>query len=276
MAPLGPQPALWNPLVRAHQEDPAIGRGSHFAGPPQGCGGRAVRADHNDWLRCSLSSLLPYILYLIYYMNLETKQPEAKSRRTEQIEATRRALLDSARELFAERGYVDVGTEEIVRRARVTRGALYHHFRCKEDLFRAVYEEVSGELGRRAAQGAMGETNPWERLQTGARAFLDACLDPAMQRITVLDGPAVLGWETTRELDKQAGLGIAEAVIDEAMEAGAIEPGPVRPLAHLLLAVLYEGAMMIGWAEDRSAAREEVGATIDRLFAGLRTSAEES
>jgi len=193
-----------------------------------------------------------------------------KSRRAEQTEATRRALVDSARELFAQRGYADVGTEEIVRRARVTRGALYHHFRGKDDLFRAVFEEIVSELGQRAARGAMAEEDPWEQMRTGAHAFLDACLDPAVQRIALLDGPSVLGWETSRELDKQAGLGIAEAVIGAAMEAGAIERGPLQPLAHLLLAALHEGAMLIAGAEDVGAAREEVGASIDLLLAGLR------
>ncbi|MDQ3768351.1 MAG: TetR/AcrR family transcriptional regulator [Actinomycetota bacterium] len=199
-----------------------------------------------------------------------------KSRRTEQTEATRRALLDSARALFAQRGYADIGTEEIVRQARVTRGALYHHFRGKEDLFRAVFEEINAELGERAARGAMAEQDPWEQMRTGAHAFLDACLDPAVQRIALLDAPAVLGWETSRELDKQAGLGIAEAVIGAAMEAGAIERGPVQPLAHLLLAALHEGAMLIAGADDVGAAREEVGVSIDLLLAGLRRRGEEA
>ncbi len=198
-----------------------------------------------------------------------------KSRRTEQTEATRRALLDSARALFAQRGYADIATEEIVRQARVTRGALYHHFRGKEDLFRAVFEEIISELGERAAQGAMTAQDPWEQMRMGAHTFLDACLDPAVQRIALLDGPAVLGWETSRELDKQAGLGIAEAVIGAAMEAGAIERGPVQPLAHLLLAALHEGAMLIAGAQDVGAARAEVGASIDLLLTGLRRRGEE-
>jgi len=199
----------------------------------------------------------------------------SKSRRAEQTEATRRALLDSARELFAQRGYADVGTEEIVRRARVTRGALYHHFRGKADLFRAVFEKLNCDLAERVAQGALAEQDPWEQMRTGARAFLDACLDPAVQRIALLDAPAVLGWETSRQLDKQAGLGIAEQVIGAAMEAGAIERGPLQPLAHLLLAALHEGAMLIAGAQDVGAAREEVGASIDLLLAGLRTRREE-
>ncbi|HEV2769989.1 MAG TPA: helix-turn-helix domain-containing protein [Solirubrobacteraceae bacterium] len=194
-----------------------------------------------------------------------------KSRRAEQTEATRRALVDAARALFAERGYADVATEEIVRQARVTRGALYHHFRGKEDLFRAVFEEINGELAERAAQGAMAAQDPWEQMRTGAHAFLDACLDPAVQQIALLDAPAVLGWETSRELDQQAGLGIAEAVIGAAMAAGAIQRGPLQPLAHLLLAALHEGAMLIARAQDVDAARDEVGRSVDLLLTGLRT-----
>jgi AcrR family transcriptional regulator len=193
-----------------------------------------------------------------------------RSRRTEQTEGTRRALLDSARALFTERGYADVSTEEIVRRARVTRGALYHHFRGKEDLFRAVLEELNAELGERAAHRVVGETDPWNQLRAAAQGFLDAAMDPAVQRIALVDAPSVLGWETWRELDEQAALGMTELMVGTAMQAGAIVDAPLRPLAQLLLAALNEGAIMIARASDGARAREEVGTTVDLLLAGLR------
>ena len=113
--------------------------------------------------------------------------------REQQAGATRAQLLGTARELFAERGYAAVGTEEIVARAGLTRGALYHHFADKKDLFRAVHEEIEEALVASIA-AEMGEVeDPWELLVTGVRAFLDACLDPAIIRISLLDAPVGAG-----------------------------------------------------------------------------------
>jgi AcrR family transcriptional regulator len=190
--------------------------------------------------------------------------------RSEQTEATRRALLRSARWLFARRGYTAVSTEEIVRRARVTRGALYHHFAGKQDLFRTVVKELNAELVERIAGLALAEPDPWSQMHRGAEAFLDACLEPEVQRIVLIDAPAVLGWEAWRELDAEAGLGLVQAVLDMAMESGAIERQPVKPLAHLLLGALDEAALLVARAADVQAARAEMGQTIAFLLAGLR------
>src|SRR5688572_15051877 len=116
-------------------------------------------------------------------------------------EATRAELIRAARALFAERGYAGVGTEEIVAGAAVTRGALYHHFSDKRDLFRAVHEELEQELVASIGDRIAGIEDPWELIVTGVRAFLDACTDPALRRIALLDAPAVLGWEEWREID---------------------------------------------------------------------------
>src|SRR5665648_460638 len=155
------------------------------------------------------------------------------SLRLEQAEATRAALLEAARALFAQRGYAAVGTEEIVRRARVTRGALYHHFRGKEDLFRAVVEDVERELTERIAAEALAieAVDPWAALRGGARAFLAASAEPEVQRIIMLDAPAVLGWVQWREIGQRYGLGLVEGVLEAAMEAGALARQPARPLA---------------------------------------------
>ena len=131
--------------------------------------------------------------------------------RKERSEATRTALVAAGRELFAHRGYGAVGTEEIVRLARVTRGALYHHFNGKDDLFEAVVEEVERELTERiAAEAAARAADPWGAMVAGAGAFLDASLEPAVQRIILLDAPAVLGWETWREIGERYGLGLVQ------------------------------------------------------------------
>src|SRR2546421_10255411 len=114
---------------------------------------------------------------------------------SERSAATREALIAAARELFAERGYAAVGTEEIVRAAGVTRGALYHHFAGKRELFEAVHEDDERQLVERIAASAISTSaDPLQALHAGAQAFLDACEDPAVQRIALVDAPSVLGW----------------------------------------------------------------------------------
>ena len=208
---------------------------------------------------------------------LLSKQMIVKPRRkAEQSEQTRRLLLDVARELFAERGYAGTATEEIVQRAGVTRGALYHQFRDKEDLFRAVYEEVEYELAQKIVDGLRARltsgADAWEQIRAGNEAFLDACLDPAVQRIALLDAPSVLDAASRREIN-QYGLGLIRRGLEMAIEQGLIDPQPIEPTAHLLRAVLNEAALLLARSPDSSAVRPEIGAAVDRLISGLRRSA---
>jgi AcrR family transcriptional regulator len=188
----------------------------------------------------------------------------------ERSEATRGKLIAAARRLFAERGYAAVGTEEIVQAAGVTRGALYHHFEDKAALLEAVYEQIEEELTREIAAGAMSHEDPIVALRSGAAAFLDHCLDPEVQRIVLLDAPAVLGWERWREIGAQHGLGLVEAGLAVAMEQGAIARQPVRPLAHILMGALDEAAMTVARADDPGAARREMEAILGAVLDGLR------
>jgi AcrR family transcriptional regulator len=193
-----------------------------------------------------------------------------RSKHAERSEATRAALVAAARPLFAERGFAGVGTEEIVRAAGVTRGALYHQFRDKEDLFAAVFELLESELAQRtAAAGASGTTDPLAELRVGAEAWLDACTEPEIQRIVLLDGPAVLGWERWREIGTRYGRGLVEAVLQAAVDAGRLAPQPIRPLAHVLMGAVDEAALYVATAEDPAAARVEVGAVLDGLITSL-------
>ena len=192
------------------------------------------------------------------------------STRPERGEATRDALLAAARALFAERGYAGVGTEEVVRRAGVTRGALYHHFRDKQDLFRAVFEQTEAELVESIGARVDGVVDPMELLHTGVRAFLDACGDPVMMRIGLRDAPGVLGWEEWREIGNRHGLGLVTGGLGAAIDAGQIVRAEVRTLAHLLLAALAEASLLIASADDPGAARVEVERTLMALLDGLR------
>ena len=190
-------------------------------------------------------------------------------------EVTRRRLMTAARALFGARGFADVGTEEIVRAAGVTRGALYHQFRNKADLFAAVAEEIEAEIAERiaGAAGAEAAADPVGALRSGARLFLDACAAPEVERIILLDAPAVLGWEAWRDLADRYGLGLVQLGLQSAIEAGAIVPQPVTPLAHVLIGALNESALYVARAEDPAATREQCVAIIDRILHGLMASA---
>lgn len=180
-------------------------------------------------------------------------------------------MVGAARRLFAERGYAAVGTEEIVRAAGVTRGALYHHFAGKRELFEAVYERIEAELAERIAAGALeaNASSPLEAMRAGAEMFLAASTEPETQRIVLLDGPSVLGWDRWREIAAEHGLGLIEATLQAAVDAGAIEPQPVHPLAHVLMGALDEAAMLVARAEDPEQMRAEVGQTLRALLDGL-------
>jgi AcrR family transcriptional regulator len=198
----------------------------------------------------------------------------AVTRRTqaERSESTRAALVAAARKLFAEHGYAAVGTEEIVRAAGVTRGALYHHFDGKERLLEAVYEQIeAGLLERIAAQvGVAASGDPLGELTLGAVALIDASRDPEVHRIVLLDAPSVLGWERWREIGWRYGMGLTEAVLGAAIEAGQLPPQPLRPLAHVLLGALDEAALYVARAADPESARRDVALVLQALIDGLR------
>src|SRR5436305_2651380 len=174
----------------------------------------------------------------------------ARPSQAERSEATRAAMTAAGRRLFAQRGYAAVATEEIVREAGVTRGALYHHFAGKEELFAAVYEEVEADLVAEIGQVAAVAADPLDALHKGAAMFLEACRRPEVQRITLIDAPSVLGWERWREIGVRYGFGLIEEVLKEGMTQGVIERQPVRPLTHLLLGAMDEAAMLVARSAD--------------------------
>jgi AcrR family transcriptional regulator len=184
--------------------------------------------------------------------------------------ATRRLLVTAARGLFGARGYAHVSTEEIVRAAGVTRGALYHQFRDKAGLFAAVAEEVEAEIAERiSAAAAAAAADPLEALRAGARLFLAACTEPEAAQIILIDAPAVLGWEAWRDLAGRYGLGLVQFGLQSAMDAGAIVPQPVVPLAHVIVGALDECALYVARAEDPAKAQEECAAIFDRILRSI-------
>jgi len=194
-----------------------------------------------------------------------------KSRQAQNAAATRAALLRVARKLFTERGYGETATEEVVRRARVTRGALYHHFRDKRDLFKAVLDEEQMKMAAAIKAVAARESDPWRSLMAGCRAFLDACLDPAVQQILLIDAPAVLGWEGCHEADAMYYLDGVKMLIQAAIDQRIIPPQPVDALARVILGALNEAAMLIAHADDEKSARRDVSDVVDKLLGGIRS-----
>lgn len=194
-----------------------------------------------------------------------------RRRQVDRTTATRAALVAAARQLWAERGYADVGTEEIVHAAGVTRGALYHQFADKADLFAAVFEAVEVDLTARLvdAVGNAPADDPLTLLRTGAEAWLAASVEPEVRRIALLDGPAVLGYERWREIGMRYGLGLVTSLLTELMDAGVIPRQPVEPLARILIGALDEGALYVALATDAEAARAEVGTALQLVLAAI-------
>lgn len=198
-------------------------------------------------------------------MNVERRTQASRSA------ATRDALIAAARRLFAERGYGEVGTEEIVRTAGVTRGALYHHFADKVALFAAVFETLETEVAGRiaAAAGAQTDPDPIALMRAGVAAWLDACAEPEVHRIMLIDAPSVLGWERWTEISNHHNMGLAQALLTHAIEVGRIPAQPVVPLAHTLIGAVREAAMYLARSADQVQARAEVGRVMDQLLRGL-------
>jgi AcrR family transcriptional regulator len=192
-----------------------------------------------------------------------------KSRRSQHTADTRTALIKAARRLFGERGYATVSLDEVCRRARLTKGALYHHFENKEDLFLAVYEAVEEDLLQAGTDATAGAADLWEQLSSAGRGFLDVCVRPDARQI-ILEAPAVLGWAKTRAAEEKYALGQLQAGLEAAVEAKVLETDSPRLLAHLLFAVFHEAGMAVAAASDPASTKAEVSAELERVLFGLR------
>jgi AcrR family transcriptional regulator len=183
-------------------------------------------------------------------------------------EATTAALVGAARELFAQDGYAATSLDAVVASAGVTKGALYHHFASKRELFAAVFAAEQERLSTPIIQASAEANDPWVAFEAGCRAFIEASQEPGTQRIVLLDAPAALGWETIRELESGS-LALMEHGIERSIEAGRIEPRPARPLAHLLFGAVCESAMLVARASDQPAALRDAAAELGRLLGAL-------
>ncbi|WP_068277822.1 TetR/AcrR family transcriptional regulator [Aldersonia kunmingensis] len=198
-----------------------------------------------------------------------------RARRAAQAEATKEALVAAARKLFVTKGFDDTSTDEIVAAAGVgTRGALYHHFADKKALFEAVVLDIEQELLRNVAAEFTVTDNAgaFDLLQQEAHAFLRACLSPDVQRILLIDGRAVLGWQRWREIESRHGVTVMRALLEQASKDGDLAAGvPIDVLANILLAALDEAALFIATSGGSTAAHDEAVAGMNVILDGLRT-----
>ncbi|WP_028662016.1 TetR/AcrR family transcriptional regulator [Saccharomonospora saliphila] len=190
---------------------------------------------------------------------------EARSRRDDHAESTRQALVDSAVALFAERGYAGTSLDEIAKRARVTKGALYHHFHGKQAVFEAAFDAVETRVKRRIEALLRRPEPPWDRALSSLRAFVASCLDPAYQRIALHEGPVVMGWKRWREAEDHYSLGLIRQCLRDLIDAGELAAVPVEISSRLLLGTLCSAATEIA----HSAEPERVAAEVEQAVLGL-------
>jgi AcrR family transcriptional regulator len=197
---------------------------------------------------------------------------DGRRTQAERAAETRDALIGAARPLFASVGFADASLETIVRNAGVTRGALYHHFADKAELFAAVFERVEGEMAVRMAEAvaAAGHSDPVEIMRLCSGLWLDACAQPEIQRIVLLEALAVLGWERWSDIGHRYNIGFVTGLLTDAIESGSIPRQPVEATALTIMGALREATLYIARAKDHRQARADAGAVMDRLIDALR------
>jgi AcrR family transcriptional regulator len=196
------------------------------------------------------------------------------SRRAEYSASTRRALVEVATELFTEQGYAHTSLDEIVAGARVTKGALYHHFSGKQALFESVFEKVEERAARDIHKAVRGTRDPWEKALGGLRAFLTVLQEPAYQRIVIADGPAVLGHERYREQEERTTFGIVQEIVSSVLSSYDLGPSMMETFSRVFFGAMSAAGAAVSSAEDTRTASAEVEAAIAYILAGLRQMAE--
>lgn len=197
-------------------------------------------------------------------------RPQPARTQRERTDATTAALVDAAHELFALDGYAATSLDAVVANAGMTKGALYHHFDSKRELFAAVFSrEVERLVEPVSAAYAEPGGDSWAAFERGCTAFLEACLEPKTQQIVLLDAQAALGWETIRALEGRM-LELMEAGIETSIADGLLAERPAKPLVSVLFGTICEGAMVVARAEDQDASQAEILDAVAALLEGLR------
>lgn len=182
---------------------------------------------------------------------------------------TRAKLLFVARKMFGSMGYSATTMDDVVESAGVAKGALYHHFKSKRDLFEAVVREASFEIATEVQRDLPASDDLIQAMRVGMQKFFELCADPEVLQLLLKDGPAVLGWEKWREIDAQNFGGVVRTILSRCVEAGIIERQPVEPLTHLLIGAISEAAMSCASQESFEDATTDYLAGLDRIIIGL-------
>jgi AcrR family transcriptional regulator len=199
------------------------------------------------------------------------------SRRQQYSASTKRALIDVATTLFTEYGYANTSLDEIVAGARVTKGALYHHFSGKQAVFEAVFEKVETDASARIRKALKGSKDPWEKALIGLRAFLEIVQDPSYQRIVIQEGPAILGYERFREQEERSTFGIVRDIVRSVLESSTyqLDDAMVETFSRIFFGAMSAAGESVSTAEDPRLASARVEAAIGFLLTGIRTLAEQ-
>ena len=211
----------------------------------------------------------------------EKMQRERLGLRAHQAHETRELIIRVARSLFARRGFAETAIDDVLRGAGIARGALYHHFRDKEDLFRAVYRRALEEVHAKVVAAASEATEIWEKLRLGREAYLDSCTDPMIYRILLIDGPGLLSQEARREIQNSMGPafasgGLLRSSLDALVLSGEARLESFEPLVTILGGAFDAAALAIATAEDKRKTRQEAGAALNLLVDGLQALAKQS
>ena len=196
------------------------------------------------------------------------------TRRQDYSASTKRALVEVATELFTEQGYAGTSLDEIVAGARVTKGALYHHFSGKQALFESVFENVEDDAAKAIRRAVKGHRDPWEKALAGLRAFLAVCQEPAYRRVVIAEGPAVLGYERFREQEERSTFGIVQDIVAAVLKTYALEQSMVETFSRVFFGAMSAAGSAVTTAEDPKRASAEVEAAIAFILAGLQQQAE--
>jgi AcrR family transcriptional regulator len=200
----------------------------------------------------------------------------ARGRRAQYSASTKRALVDVAEELFTEHGYAGTSLDAIVAGARVTKGALYHHFVGKQALFEAVFERVEGAASKAIYDRILGQDDPWLKARAGLSAFLEVVRDPTYRRVVIQDGPAVLGYERFREQEERSTFANVLAIVGAVLTTGqlAMDEAMQRTFARIFFGAMSSAGESVSLAEDPEAAADRVEQAIGTILTGLQSLAE--
>jgi AcrR family transcriptional regulator len=198
------------------------------------------------------------------------------SRRQEYSSSTQRALIEVATELFTEQGYAGTSLDAIVAGARVTKGALYHHFSGKQAVFEAVFSRVEADAATRIRAALRNVRDPWEKALAGLRSFLEVGQEPTYQRVVIQEGPAILGYERFREQEERSSFAIVQDIVRSVLAAAPfeLEEPMIQTFSRIFMGAMTAAGEAVTTAEDPRVAVAEVETAITFIRAGLRSLAE--